>query len=122
MGRKVKTWEQITNGGQTADTRTLISQMDYNETGQLWKKHLHSTDSVNFRQDITYAYNERGWLKTNSSPLFAEELRYNTGATKYYNGNIAYQFARNLRFSDLTLATEIVKEYSALGVICSIQI
>lgn len=92
MGRKIKTWKQITNGDQAADTRTLISQLDYNEVGQLWKKHLHSTDSVNFRQDITYAYNERGWLRTSSAPLFAEELRYNTGVTKFYNGNIAYQF------------------------------
>ncbi|WPU95634.1 DUF6443 domain-containing protein [Mucilaginibacter sabulilitoris] len=92
MGRKLSTWEQLTNPGQPAGTRTLISQAEYNEIGQLYKKHLHSTDSVTFRQDITYAYNERGWLLKSTSPLFSEQLYYNTGTNKQYNGNIAYQF------------------------------
>ena len=98
MGRKLKTWEQIQNGTQEADTRTLVSQLDYNELGQLWKKHLHSTDSTTFKQDITYAYNERGWLKTSSAQLFEEMLQYNAVTVQntltpvaQYNGNIASQ-------------------------------
>jgi len=98
MGRKLKTWEQIQNGALTADTRTLVSQIDYNEIGQLWKKHLHSTDSTTFKQDIAYAYNERGWLKTNSAQLFEEQLQYNTTTVQngltpvaQFNGNIASQ-------------------------------
>ncbi|MGN8071588.1 DUF6443 domain-containing protein [Mucilaginibacter sp. 22184] len=92
MGRRTKVWEKIQNGGQAADIRTLIAQTAYNEVGQVWKKNLHSTDSTNFKQTVTYGYNERGWLNTSSAPLFAEQLYYNTNSSKQYNGNIAYQY------------------------------
>ncbi|PWG77891.1 sugar-binding protein, partial [Pararcticibacter amylolyticus] len=48
MGRKTKTWENINNAGEV-----LLSENEYNETGQLWKKKLH-----NGAQTITYTYNE----------------------------------------------------------------
>ncbi|MBB6130391.1 DUF6443 domain-containing protein [Mucilaginibacter lappiensis] len=93
MGRKLTTREQIQNGTQAADVNPILSKVDYNELGQVWKKHLHSTDSTTFKQDVTYGYNERGWLLTSSAPLFAEQLYYNTsGITKQYNGNIANQY------------------------------
>ena len=94
MGRKLNTVEQITNGTATPDpnAKILLSRIDYNELGQTWKKNLHSTDSINFKQTVTYGYNERGWLKTSSAPLFAEQLYYNTNSSKQYNGNIAYQY------------------------------
>lgn len=97
MGRKIKTWEQLQNGTLTADTKTLISKVDYNEIGQVINKHLHSTvDSVNstgFYQNIAYTYNERGWLLTSTAPLFTMQLNYNTNPTnKAYNGNIMYQY------------------------------
>jgi RHS repeat-associated protein len=93
-GRKISTWEQITNGNNVPDpaTNTLISQLDYNEIGQLLTKHLHSTNGNTFLQNIGYTYNERGWLLTSSAPLFAMSLYYNTLANKSYNGNIMYQF------------------------------
>ncbi len=91
MGRKLKSWEQITNGSSSPTTKILLSQIDYNEIGQPITKHLHSTDSVNFFQNIAYTYNERGWLVTSSAPMFAMQLYYNTGTNKQYNGNIAYQ-------------------------------
>ena len=95
MGRKTKTWEQITNGTSAPTTRTLLSQTDYNEIGQPTIKHLHSTDSVNFYQSISYTYNERGWLLSSSAPLFAMQLNYNVnllaGSSAQYNGNIANQ-------------------------------
>jgi len=91
MGRKLKTWEQITNGSNSPTTKTLISQIDYNEIGQVMTKHLQSTDSVTFLQNITYAYNERSWLLQSTAPLFEMQLQYNTGTNKLYNGNIAYQ-------------------------------
>ena len=92
MGRKLKTWEQITNGTVTPTTKTLISQIDYNEIGQVQTKHLQSIDSINFIQNIAYAYNERGWTVTSTAPLFAMQLYYNTGTNKQYNGNIMYQY------------------------------
>ncbi len=92
MGRKLKTWEQITNGNSTPTTRTLLSQLVYNEIGQLINKKLHSTDSVNFYQNVVYTYNERGWIMSSTAPLFSMQLQYNNAvAGKQYNGNIAYQ-------------------------------
>ena len=91
-GRKTKTWEQITNGNNAPTANTLISKIDYNEIGQVLNKHLHSTDSVSFLQNIAYTYNERGWLTVSTAPLFAMSLFYNTGTLKAYNGNIRYQY------------------------------
>ncbi|MDQ0638344.1 RHS repeat-associated protein [Pedobacter sp. W3I1] len=90
-GRKIKTWQKMTNGGQASDIEVLISKMDYNELGQLKKRNLHSTDSLNFAQSIDYTYNERGWMQSASAPLFAMELKYNNGTYKQFNGNIANQ-------------------------------
>lgn len=123
MGRKLKTWEQITNG-TTQTTKTLISKTDYNEIGQVWVKHLHSTvDSVNntgFLQMTTYAYNERGWLSKINDPTintlpntgyFAEQLYYNTvspnNSTPQFNGNIAEQ-----DYANYTSSTVTTKQYT----------
>ncbi|NOW98955.1 DUF6443 domain-containing protein [Mucilaginibacter sp. SG564] len=90
MGRRIDSFEQI-NGG----TNVLLSRAEYNELGQLKIKHLHSeTGSTPFLQDIAYAYNERGWLRTagDASNQFSYELRYNNSTdaiSKQYNGNIA---------------------------------
>ena len=91
VGRKLRTWEQITNG-TTATTKTLLSQINYNEIGQVMNKQLQSTDSINYQQSIAYTYNERGWLLSSSAPLFAMQLYYNTGTNKAWNGNIMYQY------------------------------
>ena len=97
MDRKIQTWEQISTDTTTGKP-TLLSQNDYNELGQLQTKHLHSTDTSNFLQDVNYAYNERGWLLNQSAGLFSEQLQYNdTSEVKgispaaQYNGNIASQ-------------------------------
>jgi len=92
MGRKLKSWEQLTYNNSPT-TKTLISKIDYNEIGQVVTKHLHSTDSLNFLQNVAYTYNERGWLLSSSAPLFAMNLYYNTSAgNKMWNGNIMYQY------------------------------
>jgi RHS repeat-associated protein len=92
VGRKIRTWEQLQYGNNTSLPKTLISQIDYNEIGQVLNKRLHSIDNVNFLQNIAYTYNERGWLLTSSAPLFAMQLYYNTGSLKSYSGNIMFQF------------------------------
>ena len=93
MGRKLKTWEQLTYGSYLPTGNTLVSQTDYNELGQVQNKHLHSTDSINFQQNVAYTYNERGWLISSSAPLFAMQLYYNNSAgNKGWNGNIMYQY------------------------------
>ncbi|QTE38815.1 DUF6443 domain-containing protein [Mucilaginibacter gossypii] len=87
MGRKVQTKEQINSGANI-----LLSQTDYNEIGQVQTKHLHgATGTAPFMQNIAYAYNERGWLKSSTSPLFTMQLTYNNGNTAPFNGNISNQ-------------------------------
>lgn len=93
MGRKVGTYENINNG-----TNVLLSQNAYNETGQLFTKQLHSTNNgSSFLQQVTYNYNERGWLNKSTAPLFEEQIQYDKSEvsgltpTVQYNGNIASQ-------------------------------
>ena len=92
VGRKTQTTETINSG-----TRVILAQNSYNEVGQLSSKGLHSTDDVAFYQNIFFAYNERGWLKSSTADLFTEQLQYNnnalnvSGFTAQYNGNIASQ-------------------------------
>jgi RHS repeat-associated protein len=91
QGRKINSWETINNTG----TRTLLSQNQYDELGNLFKKKLHSTDGGStFLQTITYTYNERGWLTRAQADKFDLKLRYNQpakGGRAQYNGNIAEQ-------------------------------
>jgi RHS repeat-associated protein len=94
VGRKKQTLESITAGNNPAPAPTLVSQLDYNEVGQLMTKRLHSeTGFAPFLQDINYTYNERGWLSGagNSSNLFSFNLQYNNpdpGIAPQFNGNI----------------------------------
>lgn len=93
MGRKIKAFHKINTG-----TNVLLSQLDYNELGQLQTKHLNSTTgAAPFLQDVSYLYNARGWLQQINDPtattkMFAEKLNYDQpafGAIPQYNGNIA---------------------------------
>jgi len=101
MGRKVKSWQTL-----TGTTRTLLNRMVYNEVGQLWTKYLHITDTItnNFKQQIDYVYNERGWLKSinkdvlttpTATKLYGTELFYQDATAKQYNGNIGSISWRN---------------------------
>jgi len=91
LGRKLSTWEQITNGSSVPTAKTLISKISYNEIGQVINKNLHSADSLYYLQNVAYAYNERGWLLTSYAPLFNMALYYNTATSNMYNGNISQQ-------------------------------
>ena len=85
MGRK-KTSSQSINGVAP----TVLSELEYNEIGQLKNKKLH-----NGLQATAYAYNERGWLTSSSSPQFSMGLQYNNGTYPQYNGNISGQSYTN---------------------------
>eukprot|EP01133_Synstelium_polycarpum_P013089 gene13089-15396_t len=88
MGRKKAVMQSINGAAEIA-----ISKLVYNEVGQLNKKYLHSENGTNFLQYSTYAYNPRGWLKSNTSDQFSFKLEYDTlsNALPQYNGNIAAQ-------------------------------
>lgn len=88
MGRKFNSWQTTGNG-----SKVLLSQVEYDDLGHVYKKKLHSTNSgSSFLQTVTYAYNERDWLTSAAAPLLDMKIRYNTpeeGATPQYNGNIS---------------------------------
>jgi RHS repeat-associated protein len=53
-----------------------------------------SITEASFAQQISFAYNERGWLSSQTAPLFSQSLKYNeavSGVIAQYNGNIARQ-------------------------------
>ncbi|SMD08368.1 RHS repeat domain-containing protein [Pedobacter africanus] len=82
---------QKINGGP----EIILAKNEYNTLGQLKNKYLHSEDNGStFLQNISYGYNQRGWLNTSSSSLFNMELIYDDDGTygNYgaYNGNISY--------------------------------
>jgi hypothetical protein len=81
MGRKIATFENINGQGDVA-----LSHLEYNEIGQLMKKNLH-----NDSQATTFAYNERGWMKSSTSNEFSMQLKYQDGSIPQWNGNISGQ-------------------------------
>lgn len=96
MGRLKDTYQKTGDVAATTNAEILLSRNNYNEIGQLSSKGLHSTNLTTpaFAQTLNYTYNARGWLKSQSSPLFAQALTYeldSAGLTAQYNGNISRQ-------------------------------
>lgn len=126
MGRK-----KTTSQGVNSAAPTVLSEMLYNEIGQLRSKKL-----ANGLQTTNYSYNERGWLTTNdASSLFSMSLQYNAGNFPQYNGNIsgqsytnnssntfAYRYDKLNRLqSGASLAVSEVLEYDLMGNILSLD-
>jgi RHS repeat-associated protein len=104
MGRKRRVQHQIRHSTASSQAVIILSNMDYNEIGQLKIKKLHSINSgSNYLQGVDYRYNPRGWLSsinnagltndggiTNSdtNDQFGMELSYDNSAKPQYNGNI----------------------------------
>ncbi|QKJ32456.1 putative Ig domain-containing protein [Mucilaginibacter mali] len=92
LGRKTQTKQQTGSGADMI----VLNQLDYNETGQLFTKHLYKPfGGTSFFQDVKYSYNERGWLQGSNAGLFAMRLKYNDaddGAAAQFNGNIGNQY------------------------------
>ncbi|WP_345954237.1 DUF6443 domain-containing protein [Mucilaginibacter sp. PAMB04168] len=85
MGRKLETRQWINN----AANEVLLSKLEYNEVGQLKTKSIG-----NGLETMQYAYNERGWLKSQNAPRFNLSLNYQdhpNAAYKQWNGNISAQ-------------------------------
>jgi len=83
MGRKTKTYQKTGNSGSV---QVLLSELEYNEVGQLTNKRLNNGARTN-----AYRYNERGWLTGSTAPGFSMQLKYTDGTTPQWNGNIANQ-------------------------------
>ena len=68
----------------------LLSQLDYNENGQVIDKKIHSANASSFLQSIDYTYNINGWLTSINNPdgadpqdpddFFAMSFAYETDA------------------------------------------
>ncbi|MFC7526843.1 DUF6443 domain-containing protein [Parapedobacter sp. GCM10030251] len=77
--------------------------------------YFHASIGAVFDQEIHYSYNERGWLRHANNNLFSEELRYNTGSTAYYNGNIADQVFTRKHTTGTTLNGTYSYTYDAIN-------
>lgn len=96
MGRLKDTYQKTGDNAASSNAEILLSRNNYNETGQLTSKSLHSTNLITpfFAQTVFYTYNPRGWLKSQSSTLFSQNLKYEEeipGVIPQYNGNISRQ-------------------------------
>lgn len=96
IGRAKDVYQKTGDNAVTTNTEILLSRTNYNEVGQVMSKNLHSTDLVTpvFAQTVNYAYNERGWLKSQTAPFFSQNLKYNdaiAGVESQFNGNISRQ-------------------------------
>ncbi|MES2063386.1 MAG: DUF6443 domain-containing protein [Bacteroidota bacterium] len=122
LGRKIDSYQRT---GTATSPEVLIARNEYNAIGQLYQKKLHSENSgTSFLQNITYNYNERGWLKkindpaatppADNSKLFSMELKYTDGTYKQFNGNIANQLFVNTGSSAEPLQT-FTYQYDALN-------
>ncbi|TCD05837.1 RHS repeat-associated core domain-containing protein [Pedobacter frigidisoli] len=88
VGRKKQARSQITSGSTVGDN-VLLSELSYNELGQLLNKQL-----AGGMQTTGYSYNERGWLSSSRSDQFSLLLNYDDNsavpsARRQYNGNIS---------------------------------
>ncbi|TCC96775.1 RHS repeat-associated core domain-containing protein [Pedobacter frigidisoli] len=88
VGRKKQTRSQITSGSTVGDN-VLLSELSYNELGQLLNKQL-----AGGMQTTGFTYNERGWLSSSRSDQFSLLLNYDDNsavpsAPRQYNGNIS---------------------------------
>jgi len=101
QGRLLNTYHKINTG-----TERNVSNLSYNELGQLLTKKLHVTSGTGL-QKTDYTYNIKGWLKKINEPdlsggegdFFGAELLYNEGfealngtamnGAAMYNGNIS---------------------------------
>ena len=81
MGRKKEAYEKINN-----EPEVQLSASTYNDVGQVLNKALG-----NSLQTVSYAYNERGWMRTatTNGNLFNLELKYNEDNSGMFNGNIS---------------------------------
>ena len=90
---RLKSHTQSINGSSPE----MISDKSYNDLGQLIGKGVGNIAfSSNRLQDVDYAYNIRGWLKTindisTTDKLFNLKISYNnpSSGTALYNGNIS---------------------------------
>lgn len=101
-GRKLIELQKI-----NSEQRIILSDLKYNELGQLIVKKLHSIDrGNNFIQKVDYSYNIRGWLKTiNDASLsvaedkFGMELKYEDGSNPQFNGNISSMLWKGTKYT-----------------------
>lgn len=129
VGRPLKVWQKV-----NTDPEIVLSQVNYNELGQVVEKNLHSENSGStFLQSLDFTYNIRGWLtELNNSTLgsvapnnnndvndlFNMSLRYETpvgpGMTPRFNGRIAAQCWKGANAATSTSPVYITYDYNGL--------
>lgn len=96
QGRPKDIYQKTGDNVSTTNAEILLSRKIYNEIGQLTSKQLYSANLITpvFAQTITYTYNPRGWLKSQTAPLFTQNLKYEdviAGVVSQFNGNVSRQ-------------------------------
>lgn len=124
-GRLLKSWHKINNGPET-----LISQLNYNEIGQMTEKNLHSEDNGGqFLQSIDFTYNIRKWftningtnlsndgiINNDNNDLFGLTLSYESGGSGKFNGNISSLHWRSANTNTNTQKFGYFFEYDGLN-------
>ena len=94
MGRLKKQTQELVGMNPTE----VIFENTYDDLGQLTNKGVGGKTTQGRLQNVSFAYNIRGWLKQINNPatlgssLFAFKINYNTndhGGTNLFNGNIS---------------------------------
>jgi RHS repeat-associated protein len=108
---RLTTIDQQTTYNGVAGPAVRVANYIFNEIGQLVNKKLHSTDQVNYMQNVDFRYNINGHLTSinnatltvdntnytnaDANDIFGEEILYEKsdatglGNSSYYNGNIS---------------------------------
>ncbi|MEQ9167578.1 MAG: RHS repeat-associated core domain-containing protein, partial [Fulvivirga sp.] len=74
----------------------LLSDLEYNEMGQLVNKNLHTLNDGTYSQSVDYRYNIRGWLThINNAALTNDDGITNDEANDYFGFEINYQNPQN---------------------------
>jgi RHS repeat-associated protein len=73
----------------------MVSQLSYNDVGQVIQKKLHSADNgTHFMQSMDYSYNERRWLVSVNNPYNLSDPGYPSGV--YSNDLFAFKTLYNV--------------------------
>ncbi len=95
--RLINTYSRINKGDNVR-----ISNLRYNELGQLIEKNLHATNfddqtnSINYLQSLDFTYNVRGWLKSiNQFNFCTDEPVLTNGLTKAKSNDIQILLNKN---------------------------
>lgn len=104
--RPTETWHQLKSEA-VAYPKTLIAENTYDELGRLKTNRKGENDDL----ETKFAYNIRSWTTQISSPLFTQNLWYNTN-TDFEGGEITPQYGGNIAAMSWKLKDDQLRNYN----------